>query len=439
MVERSPQPAVTTRAVYYAARILAQAAQNLFLAALFVLAGTSTMAGVELTGVFIAILVPAIGLAAVGGALVDRIGPSRGYVLGAALRLASVVFALAFIADGHFVWLAAFAYSAASQVFTPAEMALVKTIEPRRPGRAHSLLVAMQYVGQGLGMLVLAPALYLWGGTAAMLAASAIGFGGLVALALVVMVLLAGSPTASQERRNAFQFGVVCRFFLSEGRASYALVVLAFRTLVSRAIVVALPFYIAHDLGMGGPALVFLVVPGIAGVAVGLAWCWRSLTLASADRAMRLSLAGMAVCVLALAAPGYGVTAVAQYSQLPPVARLEASLNTTFVVALPVAFALGLVLTSSLVAARVILTEIAPSTQQARVFALQEMVSESLLVLPLLCAGLGVQFGGARPTLAAIGGVALVALVVAEVVGPRRPRLRLAGNEFVPETALRAW
>ncbi|MDZ7728831.1 MAG: hypothetical protein U5Q44_11895 [Dehalococcoidia bacterium] len=58
----------------------------------------------------------------------------------------------------------AFLYSAASQLFTPAEMALVNSLRRGGSGGIHSSLQAQQYVAQGMGMVALAPALYFLGG-----------------------------------------------------------------------------------------------------------------------------------------------------------------------------------------------------------------------------------------------------------------------------------
>jgi MFS family permease len=141
---------------------------------------------------------------------------------------------------------------------------------------------------------------------------------------------------------------------------------------------------------------------------------------------MRLSLIGLAVSVFALAALDYGVTAMAQYSHVPPIVRLEAYLNTTFAVAVPISFLIGLTITASLVAARVIITELAPPNQQARVFAVSETLSEALIVAPLLFAGVGTQFAGARPVLAAVGVFLLASLLVLESRGREGLRIEPA-------------
>lgn len=409
------------RVVYFSAKFLAQAAQNLLLATLFIVAGTSSNAGIGLSSLFVATLIPALLLGPLGGAIVDRIGPARGYPIGAFLRFSAVAIALVILRNGDSAWLVAFIYSAVSQIYSPSEVALIRTLQPGRSGRAHSFSIALQYAGQGAGMLVLAPALYIYGGTEAMLIGAAVGFVGVSALATVLGRWLHGSTATVQvDTPHAFRFGDTARFFVREPRAGYAVVVLGLKTIVSRAIVIALPFYLARDMGLGEESLIFLLGPGIVGIGVGLIWSHRLLTLESAQNAMRFSILGMIVAVLAFAALDYGVTAVAHYSQVPPIARLEASLNTTFVVALPVAFLLGIVLTTSLTAARVTLTETAPVGQQARVFAVQETLTEAMVVAPLLLAGIGTEFAGARPVLLVVGAIATLSFLGAEALVDRR-------------------
>ena len=48
-------------------------------------------------------------------------------------------------------------------------------------------------------------------------------------------------------------------------------------------------------------------------------------------------------------------------------------------------------------------------------FAIQETITEGLLVLPLLLVGLGVQFAGARVTLAGVGAVTLAMLAATQL------------------------
>lgn len=418
------------RTLYFASKFTAQVGQNLLLATLFVVAGTSSDAAIGLSSVFVAILVPAILLGPLGGGLVDRIGPARGLLLGSVLRLLPILVAVVILDGPAWAWAIAFAYSSASQVFTPAEMALVRTLQGDNPGRAHSWLVALQYAGQGTGMLLLAPMLYVIGGPTAMLIGSATGFVLVIAMSALLNLRLHRLPVPrALSASDAFSLNGTIRFFAHDAVATYAVAVLAFKTIVSRTVMVALPFYLARDIGMNESMLIYLVLPGIVGVGAALLWAGRSLQPRGAHNIMRASLLGMMVAVFALAALDYGITAAAQYSQVPPVAHLEASMNTTFVVAIPVAFLLGVVLTTSLVAARAALTESAPLGQQARVFALQETISESLVVAPLLLAGVGTQFAGARPTMAVVGLLAAFALVGLELL-TTRARARSSAPEI---------
>ncbi|MGE5595232.1 MAG: MFS transporter [Hyphomicrobiales bacterium] len=413
-----------TRALplYYSAKFVAQVAQNLMLAALLVAASSGHGSAIGLSGLFIASLVPGLLFGIAGGALVDRVGASRGYVLGAVLRIVPIVVGLFAPFTGSAAWAIAFAYSAASQVFSPAEMALVDVLERDRPGRAHSLLVALQYGGQALGMLILAPALYFAGGPRVMLAGAAAGFVVVIALAVLLHERLRASAANDvRPAPTAFHLGATCGFFVDESRARYAMVTMAIKTAVTRGIIVALPLYLSHDLGLGHEGIVFLLAPGVVGAALGLLLAARTTRLDDAAGTMRLSVVGMVVAVLALAVFDYGLRAMVELSGVGAVVQLEASMNTTFVVALPAAFLLGLSLSGALISSRVALTATAPRDQQARVFAVQDTVTESLLVLPLLLTGIGTEVVGARATLAAIGIVGVLAVAVLEL-----PRFRHA-------------
>ena len=406
------------RGVYFSARFLAQTAQNVLLAGIFLSAGTSSSAAIDLSSVFVAILIPAILFGPIGGATVDRIGAPTGFFAGAILRTSVAAAGLLYISQGGSPWPIAFAYSAVSQIYTPSEMALVRSLERKHAGRAHSLLMFLQYAGQGVGMLVLAPILFLLAGKPALFAGATVGFSFVIVLAAIVALSMRGAGTRRVEgSRDAFTFGQVVGFFNREPRATYAVSILALKTLVSRVVFVAMPFYLVHDMGLTESVLVYLLAPGILGVVVALIWSSRSLTVASAHDVMRLSIIGMAVSVFALASLDYGVTAMAQYSHVPPIVRLEAYLNTTFAVAIPISFLIGLTITTSLVAARVIITELAPQNQQARVFAVSETLSEALVVAPLLFAGIGTQMAGARPALAAVGILMVAAFLVLESRG----------------------
>lgn len=403
------------RAVFYATRLTMQSAQNILIAALFVVSGTGSHVALDLSSLFLATLLPSLLFGFMGGAVVDRIGPARGFAFGAILRFLVVAVGTFFIGSDRSVWVIAFAFATASQLFSPAEMALVHAVQHDASRRAHSLLVALQYGGQGLGMFVLAPVLYLVGGPRAMLAGAAIGLVFAAGLAITLWVRMRRTEAVSVvPARQAFTFGETVRFFRTEARARYAMVVTMFKVVVSRGLVVALPLYLQHDLQVGRNATALLFVPGVIGAVIGVAWCSRTVTLERTRETMRLALLGMLVSMLALSLFDGGLGVVIQLSRIGPIVHIDSSHDVTYFVAFPVAFLLGLSLSGAIVGARVALTETAPLGQQARVFAVQETITEAFLVLPLLASGLAVQFAGPRVLLAAIGAAALIAFLAME-------------------------
>ena len=402
------------RTLYYGAKLVGQVAQNLLLAALFISAGTSSHAAIGLSSLMVAMLVPTALFGFPGGAIVDRVGPARGFVLGSALRLAAVLCGLLVLRGSNTAWAIAFLYSTVSQVGGPAEMALVRTLRGRAAGPAHSMIVALQYGGQAVGMLVLAPALYLAAGQQAIMVAALAGFALLLVMSVLLTLRLRWTAAADAHPAvSPFSLTETLRFFRREALARDAITVLAVKSMVVQGVIVTLPMYLKHDMGLGTKALAFLLLPGIAGAITGLVWAGGPrLTADRCRNTMRLSLIAMIVSLFALSALDLSITIFAEYSHVPPIAELAVSMNTTFAVALPVAFLLGIALSGSLVTARVVLTNTAPLDQQARVFAVQSMLTDALVVLPLLLLGVGAQFAGARPTLAAIGLVGVGALLL---------------------------
>jgi len=391
-------------ALYLGARALGQTGHNLFIATLFIIAGTGEHAAAGLGSLMVATTVAAMVFGIPGGAIADRLGPGRGFATGAALRVSGILLALAVASNPAAVIAVAFAYAAVSQVHNPSELALVKALSANAAGRMHSLLVLLQYGGQGLGFLVLAPSLYLLGGIEAALA----GALAIVAVQVVVSSVLAWRlPTADRPPAAAAGHFSGVRETLSvfshSEPARDALAVQAVKSLVAQVILVAFPLYVRHDLSLGTEGAVFLLGAGVAGAAIGLLWSATGLRIDGMARAMRLSILGMAVAVFALAALDYGVTAAFAYSQVPPLVRFEAALNMGAVVAMPVAFLIGATLSVAMVSSRAALTSAAPLGIQSRVFAVQTTVADALVVLPLLFAGVAAELLGARTTLGALG------------------------------------
>lgn len=99
------------------------------------------------------------------------------------------------------------------------------------------------------------------------------------------------------------------------------------------------------------------------------------------------------------------------------VRAVEAALNTTAAVVVP-RFVRGWRGDGALAprrSGRLTLTELAPAGAQGRVHAVQLAITESLLVVPVLVAGLATAVAGARVTLAVVGIIAVVTLFAMEL------------------------
>jgi hypothetical protein len=395
--------------LYYSARFFGQVAQNLLFASLFVVAGTSDNAAVGLSSLLVATTAASLLFGVMGGALADRIGPGRGMALGAVLRTVVIVLCCFQFNAAPLAAVVIFAYSAVSQVYSPSEMAMVRVLCGKGRGTGHSLGIALQYAGQGVGMLALAPLLFVLGGAQAMLAGAAAA--GLALSAISIALSFHHGGPAREPAGDHSSLRDSLRVFKRSPMARDALAVLAVQTMIVQGIVVALPLYLRNDISLGEEWGIFLAAPGAVGVIAGLAWSAAAVTAEDSRKVMRLALAAMVIGVFALASLDYGLEAVLTFSQVGPLADLEASLNTTFMVAFPVAFLVGLAISMALVSARVALTAAAPLAHQSRVFAVQATLTDAFVVLPLVLMGIGVEVAGARPVLAAMGGIGLATLV----------------------------
>ncbi|PFG73365.1 hypothetical protein [Tepidiforma thermophila] len=406
---RFPGPALSAFTI---AKLTAQAGQNLFFAALLVAAGTSDHAAAGLSSFFVAMLVASLAFGVPGGALADRIGPSRAFALGGLAR-AAVILAWA-LEPGHglAVPAAVFAYSAVSQAYSPAEMALVRTLGRGRHGALHALLLALQFGGQGLAVAVLAPLLWWLGGTGA-LAAGGAAFA-LAAAAAACGLAVATSRMQLEVPARGSAFRDTVRFFRRHAIAREALIALALTSMVVQGSIVALPLYLRNDLAAGSLGAGAVISAAALGVAAGLLLAAFRLRPQEASGTMRAAVLAMAVGTFALAALDYGLRAALELTEFGPLVDLDLRLGASFAVAVPVAFLLGLAVCLALLAGRTALTAAAPAAHQSRVFAVQATLTDAFVVLPLVLFGVGVEVAGARPVLALMGGVAGFAFLVLE-------------------------
>jgi hypothetical protein len=408
--------------LFFGARYLSQAAQGLYLGGLLLAAGSSGSAAIGLSSIMVATLAASVIFGLPGGALADRLGAARGYALGSLLRVVAVTGGILLFGHPELLGIVAFAYSGVSQIFTPAELSLVRLIDRSSAARGHAILVVLQYAGQATGALLAALVLVITRDAQALLITAVVAYV-VVALLAGLLALRLRCPVSSRSFSpfSAFSFRETFSFLAGEPRAAYAVGLLAFADIAIKGMSVALPAYFVSDLQLSRAGMIMVVAPGIAGVVLGMIWAARGFTLHSAPRLMRLTLLGSVVAVVALAVLDRGLHAATTH--LNPLPFGLPDYNPSTVVALPVALLLGICLSLAPVGARAVLSEVAPQSHQGRVFASQMTLTHLVVMVPLGFAGVGTQLAGPRITFGLIAGLGILVLLVLESAAPMRQRL----------------
>ena len=411
--EVDPTAVRSARRALLSARVLSQAAKALLYAALLV-AGAQEISATGLSAIIIATMAGAILFAIPGGVLADRLGAPRTLSLGTLLRLGAVLAAFTVVAAPAWAWVAALVFSAASQPYTHAELAAVRSLRPTCSNGTHASIVVLQHVGHGAGLL-LAPLLYVLAGEAAMIAGAALLLGLTLVATLQFEARLrqTGLPWQLASEATVDLAGTL-RFFGAERRARYAAGALAYSDLATKSLLIAAPIYLSTDLDLSTGASGSLIVIAAAGVLLGLLWSGRMLTFRLAPQALRSVVLVTVVATLVLAGLGFALGSVIQLSglgALPWLSSLEDGVQPSFVFALPAAFAFSV----APVAARTVLTETAPPAEQARVFASVATLSDALVILPLALAGVSIELLGTQPTLLLVGLLGALAFAIFEL------------------------
>lgn len=410
------------RAAFYSARLMNQLGQALFFLGLFWLVAKEGSAAIGATGVMAAMMAGSIIFGLLGGMVADRIGLGLATVIGGSARGAVIAATLMVAAVGPgpmrvaALVAIAFLYSAASQVYAPAEVSLVRTIEARRPSTGHAMLTVLQYAGQGGALAISAALAWRFQSPWALIASAALAYVAVVALTHAVAT---GTRRLMPLRKPGHHFFLreTTAFFRAQPRAVFAGVILAFAELAAKASAVALPYYFAKDLGLGRVASLALIAPGVLGVGLGLYWAGRWLQAERAHRVLRLTLLGTVLGMLALGGLPGGLTAVTSWLQPDTSVTANPAVVLAIIVTIPVALLLGLCFAIGPVAARSLLSATAPRDQQSRVFAMQSTVTDSLAIVPLVLSGVGAELVGSRATFLLLGGLGVVVLVLFEVSG----------------------
>lgn len=426
------------RLAFYGARLCNQLGQALFFAGLFWFVGGQQGAAIGASSLMAAMMAGSVAFGLVGGALSDRIGPGRAAVLGAAGRLLVILAALlvasqpgaiAAIAAGTVL---AFLYSGVSQLYCPAEMALVRAVTPGRPSEGHAMLVVLQYAGSALAVAVTASLALVYRSPLPLLAGGVLAYVAVTVLAMVVSARIGALPRANRMRAR-FAFVSSVRLFRRQPATRYAGVLLAFTELAAKSLLVAAPYFLAHQLELGNLAMLGLGAATAIGIVGGLVWASRSFHQGIAEPVLRWTLLATVVSLFALLVIGGGLTPASH------VLGLTGSDLAGFTVAAPVAVLLGACFAVGPVSGRAVLSAAAPRRQQSRVFAMQSTFTDIVAVGPLLLIGAGAEVAGGAPTfifLVLAGGAAFIALEVAAAHrAPRRGEAAAPLNAIAPSSA----
>jgi len=428
-IQTRPTIAGSTHGLYYTSRLLSQVGQGVFFAFLVTVAGPLSSGGEGALGLgsaMVAMTAAAVAIGPLGGGVVDRLGARVALIVGAALRLGAIAAGLMILGAGEYAWAVAFLYSAASQVFSPAELALVATVGWRRPAGTHASLFALQFGGQAAGGLLIGPLLYWVAGAGGMLTGAIALYVGVVLVASLLFMRLRGVRSCGRRERHetqlgeALNFGRALRFFGREPRALYAVGMLAFFDVMIKSLVVTAPIFLKTELELGQTQLTMLIGTGIVGALVGLGWVARRRTTERTVETMRWALAAPLMAMFALAPVGVGLATVSVVG----VSLDFGSSNTLLLVgsyaALPAVFVLGLSLSVAPVIARSVLTATAPLDQQGRVFAAEAILSNLLVVPGLLAASMATDIISARATVISIGVLGALVFVALEFAATKR-------------------
>lgn len=405
-----------TRTFFYGARFMNQMGQALYFSGIFWLVAREPNAAFGASAVMAAMMAASILFGLPGGAIADRFGPARAALAGGAARgfvIAATLAAGLLIDDGSRLPLliaAAFVYSGVSQVYSPAELSLVRSVAAHRPSSGHAMLVVLQYAGQGAALAVVAGLALLYRSPWLLVGSGALSYVAVVLCTRLFATRLGEAPPLHRPHRG-FAFAEPLRFFRVQPGAVLAGFILTFMELVAKAAAIALPYYIAHDLGLSRAHAMFLAVPAVAGVAVGLFWSSRFVQPRRSQQVMRLALAATVVSLLVLGGLDDGLMLASSWIQPETPISTSTPSFLAIGIALPAAIVLGLCFAVAPVSARAHLSAAAPRDQQSRVFALQSCATDCVAIIPLLLSGIGAEVVGAELTFLFLGLLGAVALL----------------------------
>jgi MFS family permease len=380
------------------AELLSQTALNAIWYAALVATEKETHAAAFISYAVVSATLPVALFGVLAGILVDRWDKKRVLVVSNALRIALSLGYLWYGWSIGVIFLMNFLINAVAQFFSPAMLATIPQLLPKRLLTAATGLFNITLnISQVLVMVLLGPPLIKFVGPGVVFAVAAGIYA--VATVLVATVPHAHEPPAREGRatngaldelRHELREGWT---FVRRDRESWlAMVYLALTWTILFALVTLAPRYAASAQGLridAGDA-VFILAPAGLGMALAAAFLDRLTRRFGRWRLVGRSLLGLAgsLAVLALVAPfvhylvrhGFDTLAARRAAHMP-IIFVRAGL--AMVVSLVVGWWVGLVTVSS----EGVILERAPQALRGRIFALQLTFTNLASIVPLLAVG----------------------------------------------------
>ena len=167
------------------------------------------------------------------------------------------------------------------------------------------------------------------------------------------------------------------------------------------------------------------------GAIVGWGWSGRFISSARSPLMMRLVLLGALASTFALTPLGDELSTLTVPGATTDLYGFLGPLRAGSLAALPALFVLGMTVSMAPIVARSVLSSTAPVDQQGRVFAVEAVLSNVLVVPALLLASLSTDFVSGRATVMFIGIVGSAVFLMLEYRALRRSGWS-AGNQAAP-------
>jgi MFS family permease len=391
---------------------LSQIAYHAVNFALIVLVETVTRSSLAVGLIILAFTLPAILFSGIAGVVVDRSSKRQVMVVTTALRTAVLALLLIVRPDWPaaptlaLLYLVTFLFSTLSQVFGPAEGALIpKLVEKRQLIAANSLFNLTFFASQLIGFAVVGPVVAKVAGTAVLFQVATVLY---AVCTLLVWLLPRDAPPAVAPVTASRLVHTVWDELVEGVRLVWAdpllVKAIGYLSLASSAFLMLGtigPAYATRVLGIDAADVALIMAPAGIGIVVGIFLVSRMATPANRELMIDVAIlaAGLATLLLAAAKP------LADLAWVPGAAPLPVSVGAAMVAAA----LLGATSSFILVPSQTILQERSPDHVRARVFAAFYTVSSAVSLLPVLFAGALGDLAGVTTVLVVVG-VAFVAI-----------------------------